>query len=158
MYKQLLLIVTLLITAALGAQDAGKPSSPSTIQGCLQYTNGHYRLTEDNGTIHQLQSQANKLAKHVGHEVEITGTPAVRSVDTYHPGCRFERKRGTGFSSDQRDTCSRHVQGTWQLTAANRTRWDTPDRVTRTTSRDGSVRLRTQSRVVAEFLYLVGGD
>ena len=82
MHKQLLLIVTLLVTAALGAQDAGKASGPTAIQGCLQYTNGHYRLTEDNGTVHQLQSQANKLAKHVGHEVTITGNPAVRSVGT----------------------------------------------------------------------------
>ncbi len=97
MYKQLLLIVTLLITAALGAQDAGKPSSPSTIQGCLQYTNGHYRLTEDNGTTHQLQSQANKLAKHVGHEVTITGTPTVRSVDTTIQGAASSVKEEQVF-------------------------------------------------------------
>ena len=67
MYKQLLLTVTLLITTALGAQDAGKASSPSEIQGCLQYTNGHYRLTEDNGTVHKLQSKTNMLSKHIGH-------------------------------------------------------------------------------------------
>ncbi len=97
MYKQPLLIVTLLVTAALVAQDGGKTSSPSTIQGCLQYTNGHYRLTEDNGTTHQLQSQANKLAKHVGHEVTITGTSAVRSVDTTIQGAASSVKEEQVF-------------------------------------------------------------
>jgi hypothetical protein len=96
-YKQLLLIVTLLITIALGAQDAGKASSPSEIQGCLQYTNGHYRLTEDNGTTHQLQSQANKLAKHVGHEVAITGNPAVRTVGTTIQGAASSVKEEQVF-------------------------------------------------------------
>lgn len=109
MYKQLLLIVTLLITAALGAQDAGKASSPSTIQGCLQYTNGHYRLTEDNGTVHQLQSQANKLSKHVGHEVEITGNPAVRTVGTTIQGAASSVKEEQVFKvtnvTHVADTC-----------------------------------------------------
>ena len=83
MYKTLTFVLVVLISGAwLQAQDAGKPSGPSTIQGCLQYTNGHYRLTEGNGTTHQLQSQANKLTKHVGHEVAITGKPAVRTVGT----------------------------------------------------------------------------
>src|SRR5271169_3543581 len=87
MNKTLILALGLLISAVwLHAQDAGqtmgKSSGLTTIQGCLQYTNGHYRLTEDNGTAHQLQSEANKLTKHVGHEVAVTGKPAIRSVDT----------------------------------------------------------------------------
>jgi hypothetical protein len=80
-YKTLTLTLLLLISAAwLQAQDAGK--TLTTIQGCLQYANGHYRLTEDNGTTHQLQSEANKLTKQVGHEVQLTGMPATRSVNT----------------------------------------------------------------------------
>lgn len=87
MHKTLMFALVLLISALwLQAQDAGqttgKTSGLTTIQGCLQYTNGHYRLTEDNGTTHQLQSEANKLTHHVGHEVAVTGKPALRSVDT----------------------------------------------------------------------------
>jgi hypothetical protein len=86
-HKKLMVIPLLLASAQwLQAQDAGqsndKTSGLTTIQGCLQYTKGHYRLTEDNGTTHQLQSQANKLVKHVGHEVELTGKSAIRSVGT----------------------------------------------------------------------------
>jgi len=108
-YKQLLLTVTLLITTALGAQDAGKAASPSEIQGCLQYTNGHYRLTEDNGTTHQLQSQANKLGKLVGHEVAITGKSAVRTVDTTIQGAASSVREEQVFKvtsvKQMADTC-----------------------------------------------------
>jgi hypothetical protein len=87
MRKTLMLILVLLVSA-VWMQAQGATQAPSTasgltaITGCLSYTNGHYRLTEDNGTVHQLQSQANKLTKHVGHEVTITGKPAIRTVDT----------------------------------------------------------------------------
>jgi len=99
-YKKLTLTLTLLLlisAASVQAQDAGKTSGLSTIQGCLQYTNGHYRLTEDNGTTHQLQSQANKLAKHVGHEVTITGKPAVRTVDATIQGAASSVKEEQVF-------------------------------------------------------------
>ena len=87
MHKTLMFILVLLASALwLQGQDAGKTAGLTTIQGCLTYTNGHYRLTEDNGTKHQLQSQANKLTKHVGHEVAITGKPAIRTVGTTQEG------------------------------------------------------------------------
>ena len=110
MYKTLTFVLVVLISGAwLQAQDAGKPSGPSTIQGCLQYTNGHYRLTEGNGTTHQLQSQANKLAKHVGHEVTITGTPAVRTVGTTLQGGASSAKEEQVFKVSSvdhvADTC-----------------------------------------------------
>ena len=82
MFALVLLISALWLQAQDAGQTTGKTSGLTTIQGCLQYTNGHYRLTEDNGTTHQLQSEANKLTHHVGHEVAVTGKPALRSVDT----------------------------------------------------------------------------
>jgi hypothetical protein len=82
-HKTLMFIVVLLFsTVWLQGQEASKTAGLTTLQGCLTYSNSHYRLTEDNGTSHQLQSQANKLTKHVGHEVTITGKPAVRTVGT----------------------------------------------------------------------------
>src|SRR5271169_6626800 len=115
MYKTLMLILVLLVSALwLNAQYADQPASTTsgltTLQGCLTYTNGHYRLTEDNGTAHQLQSQAQKLTKHVGHEVTITGKPAIRSVDTTIQGAASSVKEEQVFrvSSVQHvaDTCT----------------------------------------------------
>ena len=110
MRKTMMVTVVLLVsTLWLQAQDAGQTASNTsgltTIQGCLQYTNGHYRLTEDNGTSHQLQSQANKLAKHVGHEVAITGKPAVRTVGTTVQGAASSVKEEPVF----RVTSVQHV-------------------------------------------------
>jgi len=113
MRNPLMLTLVLLISAAcLQAQDTGqtmgKTSGLTTIQGCLTYTNGHYRLTEDNGTTHQLQSEANKLTHHVGHEVAITGKPAVRSVDTTVQGSESTVKEEPVFKV----TSVKHVADT----------------------------------------------
>jgi len=114
-YKTLMFTLVLVLSALwLQAQDAGqttgKTSGLTTIQGCLQYTNGHYRLTEDNGTTHQLQSEANKLIHHVGHEVAITGKPAVRSVDTTVQGSESTVKEEPVFKVSSvkhiADTCT----------------------------------------------------
>lgn len=95
MYKALMLTFVLLISAVwMQAQsgypssDAGqgqttaKASSPNTIEGCLQSSNGQYTLTDKSGTVHQLSGAATKLSHHVGHEVELTGKPGVRTIDT----------------------------------------------------------------------------
>ena len=109
MYKTLTLTLLLVISAAWAqAQDAGQTSGPTTIQGCLQYTNGHYRLTEDNGTSHQLQSEANKLKSHVGHEVQITGKTTIRTVDTTVQGSESSAKEEKVFKV----TSVKHVADT----------------------------------------------
>ena len=83
MRKTLMLIfVGLMLAVGLQAQDAGKASDQTTIQGCLQFTKGHYFLTDSSGTAHQLSGYANKLKGHVGHTVEITGKPGVRTIGT----------------------------------------------------------------------------
>ena len=111
MYKKLMLILLLLVSAFwLQAQETGNTSGLTTIQGCLTYTNGHYRLTEDNGTTHQLQSQANKLVKHVGHEVELTGKSAIRSVGTTVQGSASTVQQEDVFKVIEREACSGHVQ------------------------------------------------
>jgi hypothetical protein len=114
MRNTLMLILALLVSAVwMQAQDAtqspSKASGLTTIQGCLSY-NGHYQLTEDNGTVHQLQSEANRLTKHVGHEVTVTGKPAIRSVDSTIQGQGSNVKEEQVFkvSSVQHvaDTCT----------------------------------------------------
>jgi len=85
--KTLVLTLVLLVSAVwLQAQDAGKTSSLETIEGCLQRSEGQYSLTDNTGTIHHLTGGASKLNPHVGHEVEITGKPGVRTLDTTPQG------------------------------------------------------------------------
>jgi hypothetical protein len=82
--------VLLISTVWLQAQDAGqttgkatgKTSSLETIEGCLQRSEGQYALIDDTGTIHHLTGGAAKLKHEVGHEVEISGKPGSRTIDT----------------------------------------------------------------------------
>ena len=88
MRKTLMITLVLLMSAAwLQAQDSmSKASSTTTITGCLATLGNNYNLTDSNGKVYQLSDEANKLAKHVGHEVKITGTPGVRTRDTTQTG------------------------------------------------------------------------
>lgn len=96
------LVVTLVVfvsTMWLAAQDQMSKSSagPTTIQGCLSYTDGHYRLTDSSGTVYQLSNEANKLTHHVGHEIKVTGMPGVRTVDTTQQGAASTAKEQSVF-------------------------------------------------------------
>ena len=86
MPKSLMLVLALLVSSAwLTAQEYPQTGSSqtgnaaagqNTIQGCLQGSNGSYTLKADSGTTYQLQGDTSMLSKHVGHEVQITGTPS----------------------------------------------------------------------------------
>jgi len=80
-----LLALTLLVSAAwLQAQDqygsqagssqTGTTPGQTTVQGCLQSSDGNYTLTDKSGTTYQLHGNTSKLSAHVGHEVQITGS------------------------------------------------------------------------------------
>jgi hypothetical protein len=60
-------------TSPAGAQT-GTASSHTSVQGCVQGSDGNYTLTDSSGTTYMLQGDAAKLNKHVGHEVQITGS------------------------------------------------------------------------------------
>jgi hypothetical protein len=96
------------LAACLQAQDAGK-GSMTTIQGCLSYAKHHYVLTESNGTTHELSGYANKLKEHVGHEIEVTGTPGVRTEGTTMEGAASTAKHMPDFKVSSikhiADTC-----------------------------------------------------
>jgi len=74
------LVVTLVVLVSamwLAAQDSGqmgKSAGPTTIQGCLSSTDGHYQVTDKSGKVYQLSYDASKLAHHVGHLIKVTGT------------------------------------------------------------------------------------
>jgi Protein of unknown function (DUF5818) len=90
MSKTLVLALLLLLSAAWAQALGGDPSSNAdqksasgltTIQGCLQSASSQFTLTDSNGTVHRL-SFSNKLTHHVGHEVQITGKPGVKTTET----------------------------------------------------------------------------
>jgi len=87
----------LLLICAVWLQAEPEPASPAsekdqklasltTIQGCLQVTNGQYIFTEADGTAHLLSGAAKQLGRQVGHEIELTGKPGVRTSDTTSVG------------------------------------------------------------------------
>ena len=87
MRKTLMLTLVLMVSAVwLQAQDAGKTSNLETIEGCLHHSAGQYTLIDDTNTIHHLVGGAAKLSHHIGHQVEITGKPGVRTLDTTPQG------------------------------------------------------------------------
>ena len=59
--------------------QTGTASSHTAIEGCLQGSDGNYTLTDSSGTTYALQGDAAKLNKHVGHEVQITGSTSSSS-------------------------------------------------------------------------------
>lgn len=93
MYRTLMIAVLLFTSAAFlqaqqtsSDQTSGKTSGATTIEGCLQSSGGSYTLTEADGTKVTLSSHANQMIKHVGHQVQITGKPAVKTIGTTEQG------------------------------------------------------------------------
>lgn len=63
-------------------QTPGNASSLTTVRGCLQSSGGRYSVIDSDGMIHDLQGNTARLSRYVGHEVEITGKPSVRTTGT----------------------------------------------------------------------------
>ena len=76
-----LALLLLTFVSAQYANAASKASDLETISGCLQSSDSQYSLIDDTETIHHLVGGASKLKPLVGHQVEITGKPGVRTVD-----------------------------------------------------------------------------
>jgi len=55
-------------------------SGQTSVEGCLQGSSGNFTLTDSSGATYQLQGDTSKLSKHVGHEVQITGSPSGSSA------------------------------------------------------------------------------
>jgi Protein of unknown function (DUF5818) len=93
MAKTFLLAISLLLSAAWlqaqsqypqtgSTQSGASASGKTTVQGCLQGSDGNYTLTDKNGTTYQLQGDTSKLSAHLGHEVQITGSTTSASTAT----------------------------------------------------------------------------
>lgn len=115
MRKVTLFALAFLVSAVwLQAQTTGKAekktSDMTTIQGCLSFSNGHYRLTESSGKMWQLSNEVNQLRHHVGHEIELTGMPGIRTVDKTMQGAASNVKEEKVFKIKSikhlADTCN----------------------------------------------------
>jgi hypothetical protein len=87
-------LLLLALSPALPAQPVGEGASGAKssnrseiaeIQGCLQRDQGFYILVDANNEYQRLSDNKN-LKKLVGHEVRLTGTPEIRTIDTTPPG------------------------------------------------------------------------
>jgi hypothetical protein len=114
MRKTLMLTVVLLLSVAwLQAQDnMGKSSAAasSTITGCLSRNAGYFYLTDSGGKkYHLVGYNAKTIAEHVGHTVEITGTPTIKTTDTSQEGLESSAKEQRVFKVQSvkhiADTC-----------------------------------------------------
>lgn len=67
-----------------GQTSSGKDGA-ATIRGCLERSEGNYLLVDENNTAKRL-SDSRKLKPFVGHEVELTGQPRIKTIDMTQPG------------------------------------------------------------------------
>ena len=96
MRKTVLTLVLLLSGAWLLAQDNTSKSSgtsgTTTIEGCLQTTGSYYNLTDSSGKSYRLSGYSDSIKDHVGHQVQITGIPGEKAVDTTVQGAESTAK------------------------------------------------------------------
>lgn len=56
------------------AGQSSANATATTIEGCLSGSNGNFMLNAQDGTTYQLSGDTAKLADHVGHDIQVTGT------------------------------------------------------------------------------------
>ncbi len=61
---------------------ASNASGPTRIDGCLHSSGFQYTVTDKSGKVHLLTGDTARLSHYVGHQVEITGTPTIKTIDT----------------------------------------------------------------------------
>jgi hypothetical protein len=63
-----------------GSNQPGTSAGETSVEGCLQGSNGNFALSDKSGTPYQVSGDTSKLSKHVGHEVQITGSTSASSA------------------------------------------------------------------------------
>ena len=82
MRTTVLILLLLLSAACLLAQDnPSKSAGTTTIEGCLKAAGGYYTLTDSTGKVYHLYDPNSKLQGHDGHQVQITGTPRITTIE-----------------------------------------------------------------------------
>lgn len=94
-------------TSATSSQTGSEHESH--VRGCLGGSSGSYTLTDKSGKTYQLSGDTSKLAEHVGHTVEITGTKSSPST-----GSSAATSSAAGSATEPTLTVSsmKHISGT----------------------------------------------
>lgn len=100
----LLLVATMAVaqqsnpsSTAITSQDQSAMSAQNTIQGCLNGTESNFTVTDQkSGITYKLSGSNDPLKEHVGHMIQLTGTP---SSDTSN-GSTFKFDSVKMISSD----------------------------------------------------------
>lgn len=71
---------------ASASKTAEVAPGPAMLEGCLQKSQGEYTITDKDGMSHHLSEGSKLLKSYVGHEVQLTGVPSTRTIDTTPPG------------------------------------------------------------------------
>jgi hypothetical protein len=90
-----------------GSSQTKASSGQTSVEGCLQGSNGNFTLTDSSGTAYQLQGDTAKLSKHVGHEVKITGSPSGASAAGSSAASPSGASSSSGMGSSQTLTVSK---------------------------------------------------
>ena len=61
-------------TSQTSAPPAGTDKAAQSIEGCIGGAAGAFTLTDATGKTYQLGGDTSKLADHVGHQVQVTGS------------------------------------------------------------------------------------
>ena len=75
---------------ANGDKSSAAASGYEVIEGCLREAGVQYTLTSKDGVLHHLSG--GKLRPYVGHEVELSGKPSIKTVDTTVSGAASSAK------------------------------------------------------------------
>ncbi len=102
-------------TQSQQTQSSSSATSGTTIEGCLGGSAGSYTLTAKDGTMYQLTGNTDKLAKHVGHEIQVTGTASsASSTSTSGTGSQTGTATNPSANSSQQSfdvTSFKHISG-----------------------------------------------
>jgi len=119
--RKMFVLAVLLGTSALWLQaQSGPPGKDSganasgqqiTVKGCLQNAEGVYTITDRHGRMYRINGDSSQLSGYVGHEVQVTGSSSVKSVDTTQEGAASTEANRTYVQAQNVEeisgTCSR---------------------------------------------------
>ena len=99
-----------------GQMGQSTASGHTTVEGCLNGSNGSYTLTDKNGNTYQLTGDTAKLSEHVGHEVKITGTSS--GAGSSASGGTTGAMGGSGSQQSLQVTSVKHISKSCQAGGA----------------------------------------
>ncbi|MGA3293161.1 MAG: hypothetical protein ABSE45_04160 [Candidatus Acidiferrales bacterium] len=69
-------LLTMILPSITAAQDQDTDNATHTVTGCLRQgaTPTSFMFSDENGKLWEVHSKTVRLAPHVGHTVELTGT------------------------------------------------------------------------------------